>query len=195
MDAPDSARALERVAGALPAEVAVGAGTVLTADEARQALDAGASFVVAPGFDPAVVEVVLNAGATMIPGVFTPTEIASAVGMLLSFDAEPLCKLFPAGPVGPDFLQALKGPFASVEFMCTGGIDSSNAGEFLAAGAHSVGLGSSLFPRSALEVGDLDTIGRAVASAVTSVMAEARGQSGVDPARSPGDATGTFDLA
>ncbi len=108
-------------------QMLVGAGTVINAEYARQAVKAGAQFVVAPGFNVQVVDYVVAQGITMIPGVATPTEIEQA----LCKDLEVL-KFFPAEAMGGiKTLCALAGPFANVKFVPTGGINEKNAHDYL----------------------------------------------------------------
>lgn len=103
-------------------EMLLGAGTVLTVENAQKAIDAGARFVVAPGFGPAVVDYVVEQGIAMIPGVATPTEVSLALGRGLH-----ILKFFPAEVLGGiKMLDALAGPFPGVQFIPTGGITRSN---------------------------------------------------------------------
>jgi 2-dehydro-3-deoxyphosphogluconate aldolase / (4S)-4-hydroxy-2-oxoglutarate aldolase len=130
--------ALEAIAGLrrqLPAEVAVGAGTVLTLDDAKASVDAGAAFLVSPVYVPALDGFHLP----VYPGGFTPTEIFNA-----SRGGAPLVKLFPAGTVGPRYLKDLRGPLPDVRIMPTGGIDIADIAPWLTAGAAAVGLGGPL---------------------------------------------------
>ena len=109
-------------------ELLVGAGTVLTVEQAEQATQAGAQYVVAPGFDPAVVGWCQERNVPVIPGVATPTEISMAVARGLS-----LLKDFPAEAMGGvQALQALSAPFAGVRFIPTGGITVANLPQYLA---------------------------------------------------------------
>ena len=109
-------------------ELLVGAGTVLTVAQAEQATQAGAQYVVAPGFDPAVVGWCQERNVPVIPGVATPTEISMALARGLS-----LLKFFPAEAMGGvQMLQALSAPFASVRFIPTGGITPANLPQYLA---------------------------------------------------------------
>jgi 2-dehydro-3-deoxyphosphogluconate aldolase / (4S)-4-hydroxy-2-oxoglutarate aldolase len=109
-------------------ELLVGAGTVLTVEQAKQAIHAGAQYVVAPGFDPAVVGWCQAHNVPVIPGVATPSEISVALARGLS-----LLKFFPAEAMGGvQMLRALSAPFASVRFIPTGGITAANLPEYLA---------------------------------------------------------------
>ena len=124
---PNAAEAIARIAGELPTML-VGAGTVLTPQHAKRALDAGAKFIVAPGFNPAVVDYCLERAIPVYPGVCTPTEIEMALGKGLQ-----VLKFFPAEAAGGlEFLKAVAAPYAGVEFMPTGGINLGNLATYLA---------------------------------------------------------------
>ena len=119
--------AIERIRAEVPAML-VGAGTVLTVAQGRAAIDAGAQFLVSPGTNADVVELALREGVPIYPGVATPTEIEANLARGLE-----VMKLFPAEVVGGvRFLKAMFGPYRSVRFMPTGGIDPSNLGAYLA---------------------------------------------------------------
>lgn len=108
-------------------ELLVGAGTVLTVEQAGLATQAGAQYVVAPGFDPAVVDWCQAHNMPVIPGVATPTEISMALARGLS-----LLKFFPAEAMGGmQTLRALSAPFAGVRFIPTGGITVANLPQYL----------------------------------------------------------------
>jgi 2-dehydro-3-deoxyphosphogluconate aldolase/(4S)-4-hydroxy-2-oxoglutarate aldolase len=117
----------------------VGAGTVLRRGQLEAARRASADFAVAPIFDRDLVGTAVEEGLPFIPGAFTPTEIASAWAAGATF-----VKLFPASGVGAAFVRELRGPMPEVELIATGGVDASNAGAYLAAGAAAVGIGSAL---------------------------------------------------
>ncbi len=119
--------ALRRIAGEAP-ELLAGAGTVLTPDQARQAVDAGAKFIVAPGFGPAVVDWCLGHDVPVFPGVCTPTEVEMALGRELT-----TLKFFPAEAAGGvAYLKAIGAPYGAVQFIPTGGINAANLGSYLA---------------------------------------------------------------
>ena len=105
----------------------VGAGTVLSRDKVRQALQAGAQFIVTPGFNEYVVEYCLQENVPVFPGVCTPTEIEFALRKALS-----VLKFFPAEAIGGvPYLKAISAPYSEVRFIPTGGIDSHNLNEYL----------------------------------------------------------------
>ncbi|CAB4953573.1 MAG: 2-dehydro-3-deoxyphosphogluconate aldolase [Actinobacteria bacterium] len=118
---------------------AVGVGTVMTMAHVREAHDCGASFVVSPGFDEAIVKDALARGMDVLPGAMTPTEICSALGA-----GARRVKLFPAGTLGLTYFGALRAPFNGVEFVPTGGISPQNAVSWLRAGSWAIGMSGSL---------------------------------------------------
>jgi 2-dehydro-3-deoxyphosphogluconate aldolase/(4S)-4-hydroxy-2-oxoglutarate aldolase len=120
----------------LPPSAVIGAGTVLTADDAKASVDAGAAFLVSPLFDP---ELGGSFGVPFYPGGLTPTEIHAA-----HRSGAPLVKLFPAATVGPRYVKDLHGPLPDVRIMPTGGIDIADIATWLGNGAAAVGLGGPL---------------------------------------------------
>lgn len=117
----------------------VGAGTVVTAEHVDQAAAAGAAFTVSPGLDLDVVERSSNAGMPSLPGVATATEVQRASTAGLTW-----MKAFPASLLGTGWFSAMRGPFPQVTFVATGGMDSTNAQQFLDAGVRIVAVGSAL---------------------------------------------------
>lgn len=117
----------------------VGAGTVLTLEDVERAASAGAAFTVSPGFDPEIVRASIAAGMPPLPGVATPSEVQAALALGLTW-----VKAFPASVLGAAWFRAMRGPFPQVRFVATGGIDATNAADFLAAGVRTVAVGSAL---------------------------------------------------
>jgi len=108
-------------------DLMLGAGTVLSIDQVKEAVDAGAQFMVTPGFNPKVVDYCVKKGIPIVPGVCTPTEIETA----LEYGLEVL-KFFPAESMGGiKSLKAFGGPYAKVKFIPTGGINTSNVRDYL----------------------------------------------------------------
>lgn len=141
--------AIEAIAKALP-EVAVGAGTVLSAADLRAARDAGAQFALSPGATPDLLQAGQTTGIPFVPGVMTPSEVLSA----LSAGFE-LLKLFPAAQAGGlGMLRALAGPFPQLRFCPTGGITLENFVAFLALPNVSIVGGSWLTPASMVQSKD-----------------------------------------
>jgi 2-dehydro-3-deoxyphosphogluconate aldolase/(4S)-4-hydroxy-2-oxoglutarate aldolase len=127
----------------------VGAGTVLSAAEARSAMDAGASFIVTPVVVAEVVAACRARGVPCICGAQTATEAFTAHQAGAEF-----VKIFPARLGGPAFLRDILAPLPFLKLVPTGGIDPDNAGAYLAAGAVAVGAASNLVPAAAVAVGD-----------------------------------------
>ena len=162
---PDAALAIARLAA--DNSLLVGAGTVLTRDQAAAAVQAGARFLVSPHLDDDLLDAAEELGVPALPGVFTPTEVARAMRRCS------LVKLFPASLGGPALLDALRGPFPDLAAIPTGGVDSANLGDWLAAGAIAVGAGSDLCPPGAVEAEDADAL-RTHAERYAAALATAR---------------------
>jgi 2-dehydro-3-deoxyphosphogluconate aldolase/(4S)-4-hydroxy-2-oxoglutarate aldolase len=133
----------------------VGAGTVRDERQARDALAAGARFLVSPACIPEVAQVAREAGVPVFLGGLTPTEVDAAIKA-----GTTAVKLFPAGLGGPQYLRDLRGPFPDALFVPSGGVNEENARAFLDAGAIAVYAGSSLAPPDLVEGGDYAEIGR-----------------------------------
>ncbi len=142
---PAAHRVIEEVVGQVGDRALVGAGTVLDAATARVALLSGAGFVVSPILDRDTVELCHRYDALVIPGAFTPTEVAQA--WQLGVDA---VKIFPAEVGGPRYLKALRGPLPQVRLMPTGGVTVETVAAFFEAGAWCLAAGSSLVPPRAI---------------------------------------------
>lgn len=139
------------------AGIMLGVGTVMTADQARAAIDAGARFLVTPGLRPEVAEVATASSVPVFLGALTPTEVAQAVDL-----GSAAVKIFPAGSVGPKYLSDLHGPYPDVELLPSGGINEGNARSYLDAGALAVCAGTGVVPPAHVAAGDWDEItGRA----------------------------------
>ena len=158
---PGAVEALRRIA-AEHSEVLVGAGTVLTPDQAAEARRAGARFIVSPGLSPRVVDYCRANGVPVFPGVCTPTEIGAAFELGLR-----VLKFFPAEPVGGlPYLQAIAAPFPGVEFIPTGGVSADTLAAYLEFKGVVACGGSWMAPQAWIEAGDFDRIRRAVEQAV-----------------------------
>jgi Entner-Doudoroff aldolase len=131
----------------------VGAGTVLTVEQARAASQAGARFLVSPVLDIEVVAEATRLGCVMVPGCATPTELwkAHRAGAALQ-------KLFPSPAGGPTWLRSVLAPMPFLRIIPTNGVEVENASEWFAAGAFAVGCVRSLFPADALAAHAWDTI-------------------------------------
>lgn len=159
---------LEAIVKAFPG-AHVGAGTVVTPDQAREVIRRGASFVVSPGLDAEVVKICQEANIPVLPGVVTATELTAGYNLGLR-----TMKFFPAGLAGgPKMLKAFASVFRDVNFMPTGGVNAANLSEFLANPAVLACGGSWLTPKAAIESGDFDAITK-LAKEALSIAAQAR---------------------
>jgi 2-dehydro-3-deoxyphosphogluconate aldolase/(4S)-4-hydroxy-2-oxoglutarate aldolase len=157
-------------------ELLVGAGTVLTVEQAEQATQAGARYVVAPGFDPAVVDWCQAHNVPVIPGVATPTEISMALARGLD-----LLKFFPAEAMGGvQMLRALSAPFASVRFVPTGGITAANLPQYLALPNVAACGGSWMAKESMISAGKFTEIAR-LSRQARAIVHQVRGEPEVNP--------------
>lgn len=121
-------------------DLVVGAGTVLTAMQARDALAAGARFIVAPNFDPVVARIALDAGVLYVPGAYTTTEIIAARAA-----GAHLIKVYPVGVAGgPAYITVIRDPLPDVPMLAAGGTNLDNVVPFLEAGCVACGLGGTL---------------------------------------------------
>jgi 2-dehydro-3-deoxyphosphogluconate aldolase/(4S)-4-hydroxy-2-oxoglutarate aldolase len=142
----------------------VGAGTVMDAAAARNVIEAGAEFVLAPNLNEDVIDVCNREGVVCIPGVMTPTEAAEAMEA-----GADLLKMFPASTVGPGHIGALQGPLGDVPIMPTGGVSTENVADYFDAGAVAVGAGSALVDYDAIEREDWDGVRESAAAFVEAV--------------------------
>lgn len=147
---PGALEALE--AAAKPCEdsgVCLGAGTVLDADDARRALDAGAQYLVSPILDRTVIATAHRHAKAALPGAYTPNEIWAAWQA-----GGDLIKVFPAIVGGLEFIKALRAPFPQIPLVPTGGVDLDNLPDFLRAGVAAVGIGQHLVPKGLIAAED-----------------------------------------
>jgi 2-dehydro-3-deoxyphosphogluconate aldolase/(4S)-4-hydroxy-2-oxoglutarate aldolase len=153
MTTPNALETLHTLRDVTGEEVVLGIGTVLDAETARAAILAGADFLVSPTLNPRVVEMCHRYSKVVIPGAFTPTEILTAWELGADF-----VKLFPATTVGPGYIKDVLAPLPYIKLIPTGGVDLSNAGDFIRAGAWAVAVGGNLVDASAVERGDFDVL-------------------------------------
>jgi len=167
MTVPNAVSVIRDVARQYGRDVLIGAGTVTTPQQAEACVAAGAEFIVSPGLSLPVLAAVQASGKLAIPGALTPTEL-----MMARANGAKLIKIFPCGSVGgAKYLKALKGPFPDAVLIPTGGVNATNAAEFIAAGAYALGVGSELVNSAALREGNLAKISDAARELVQAVVA------------------------
>lgn len=141
LNSPDPFRSIELLADRFGGRVPIGAGTVLNTEDVARARAAGAAVIVSPDTNTEVIAATLDAGMRPYPGVATPTEAFTAVRA----GARSL-KMFPSEALGISGMRAVRAVLpAEVELLPVGGVDASNVGDWLAAGAGGAGLGTSLY--------------------------------------------------
>jgi 2-dehydro-3-deoxyphosphogluconate aldolase/(4S)-4-hydroxy-2-oxoglutarate aldolase len=154
MTVPGAVDVIRELRKNAPAEVLIGAGTVLNAETARRCVDAGAQFLVSPGLNIPTVDFAARLEILMLAGALTPSEVMAA----WSAGAD-LVKVFPCGQVGgAKYIKALKGPFPQIPFVPTGGVNLTTAAEFIEAGAAALGIGGELVQADALKSGNPQVI-------------------------------------
>jgi len=159
---------IRRIAVQLP-EVLLGAGTILSKDQARRARDAGAKFVVSPGFNSKVVKYCVKNGILMIPGCSTPTDMEAAMGFGLD-----TVKFYPAELGGGlPYIKACAAPYPGLKFMPSGGINAENIGKYMAFNKVVACGGSWMVSKELLDAGNFDEITRLSKIAVQ-IVQEAR---------------------
>lgn len=139
IESPNSLACLEMISAKYGDKMIIGAGTVLDSESARAAILAGADFIFAPTVNVETIRMTKRYGKVCIPGAFSPTEILTAYE-----NGADLVKVFPAHILGPSFIKDIHGPLPQIPLMPTGGVDLSNAADYIKAGAAAVGIGSSL---------------------------------------------------
>ena len=146
MTVPGAVDIIRQLSKAVPADVLIGAGTVVDEETAGKVIEAGATFVVGSVLNLDVVSLCVKRGIAVMPGCYTPTEILA--GWKAGAD---IIKVFPATSLGPKYFKDLRGPFPDIRLMPTGGVTIDNVGEWITAGACAVGIGSDLLDKKAIE--------------------------------------------
>jgi 2-dehydro-3-deoxyphosphogluconate aldolase/(4S)-4-hydroxy-2-oxoglutarate aldolase len=169
MTVPGAIDVIAQLAKTKGTDALIGAGTVLDAETARRCIDAGADFLVSPGFDLPTVQLARQQDKLMMAGALTPTEVIAAWKAGSDF-----VKIFPCGTVGgAKYIKALKGPLPQVRMVPTGGVNLDTAADFIQAGADALGIGGELISAAACKSGNLSVITEA-ARRYVAIVREAR---------------------
>ncbi|MEW9701061.1 bifunctional 4-hydroxy-2-oxoglutarate aldolase/2-dehydro-3-deoxy-phosphogluconate aldolase [Paenibacillus sp. SI8] len=139
LNTPDALNIIHAMRDKYEGRMSVGAGTVLNARMAHEAMQAGAEFLISPNVDQGMIEAALSRGVLPMPGAMTPTEIVQAIHY-----GAPMAKVFPCSSLGPGYIKELRGPLGHIDMLAVGGVTKENAAAFLEAGAIGVGVGGSL---------------------------------------------------
>jgi 2-dehydro-3-deoxyphosphogluconate aldolase/(4S)-4-hydroxy-2-oxoglutarate aldolase len=170
MTVPGAVQVISELVKAVPA-LLVGAGTVLNKKMATECADAGAQFLVTPGFAKQTVAVAHQRGLLIMAGALTPTEVMAAWEAGVDF-----VKIFPCGNLGgPSYIKALKGPLPQVPLVPTGGVNLETAADYIRAGSAALGVGGELILKKALQERKPELISELAARYVQTIQ-EARTQ-------------------
>jgi 2-dehydro-3-deoxyphosphogluconate aldolase / (4S)-4-hydroxy-2-oxoglutarate aldolase len=170
MTVPGAVDLIRELVKSLGNDVLFGAGTVLDTETAQRCVDAGAEFIVSPGFDLGTVQLANRLGKPIMAGALTPTEVIAAWRAGSDF-----VKIFPCGTVGgAKYIKALKAPLPQIPMVPTGGVNLNTAAEFIQAGAEALGVGGELVLASALKSGEMKEITETARLFLT-IVGEARG--------------------
>lgn len=146
MTVPGAVQIIADLVKTVPEDVLVGAGTVTDVETADKVIDAGAKFVVGPILNVDIIKLCNQRGVVIMPGCYTPTEIFTAWKA-----GADIIKVFPATSLGPKYFKDIRGPFPDLRLLPTGGVSVDNVGEWIAAGAVAVGIGSDLLDKKAID--------------------------------------------
>lgn len=160
----DTLKSIELLNQNFKGRLLAGAGTVLTVQQAEQAVAAGAEYIISPNVNVDVIKKTKELGKVSIPGALTPSEIVTA------YEAgADIVKLFPAALFGPAYFKAVKAPLKHIPLTAVGGISPANIADFLAAGAVGAGVGGNLVSPKLVDEGRFDEITEIARSYVEAV--------------------------
>ena len=145
MTVPNAIRVIKESVKKLGDHMLIGVGSVLNAETAKKAIDAGANYVVSPIFKKEIIEVAHKNDVPALPGCFTPSEIQTAFE-----SGADIIKIFPADVLGMAFFKSILAPMPHLKLMPTGGVTLTNAGDWIKAGACAVGIGTALLDKNAI---------------------------------------------
>ncbi|MCD5391041.1 bifunctional 4-hydroxy-2-oxoglutarate aldolase/2-dehydro-3-deoxy-phosphogluconate aldolase [candidate division NPL-UPA2 bacterium] len=150
---PGAAKIIKELAATMSDKIILGAGTVINPEMAKEAVEAGSTFLVSPNINLEVIEMGKEAGFVLIPGALSPTEIVTAWQA-----GADMVKIFPANLFGPRYLKDIKGPLPRVPLVPTGGVNLNTARDFLKAGAACLGVGGALIDKEAIKEGRFEVL-------------------------------------
>lgn len=153
MTTPGALDVIRATADKYGEEVLIGAGSVLDPETARAAMLSGAEFIVSPVTNVEMIKICNRYSKVVMPGAFTPTEALYAWEQGADY-----VKIFPSGIVGPKHIKAIKAPLPQILLVPTGGINVDNAGDFIKAGAATLGVGSALADKKAIATKNFDVL-------------------------------------
>lgn len=146
-----TANAIKAIKTAMEGKMCVGAGTVITVEQLQLARDAGAEYIISPDTDEDIIKKTVEMGLVSIPGAYTATEAKKAYNAGADF-----VKLFPCASAS--YVKALKAPLSHIKFLAVGGVDLTNAKDFIKAGANGIGVGGFLVNKDLVKAGEFNKI-------------------------------------
>ena len=161
---PNAAQVVRSLDQEFGSQILLGMGTLTLPGQVKEAMDAGARFLVSPHVESTLAETMASCGLPVMMGALTPSEVMQAWT-----SGSDVVKVFPGSLGGPAYMKALKGPFPEIPMMPTGGVNENNLEDWFAAGAFAVGAGSNLCPKElaiAGEFGKITAIARNFVSAL-----------------------------
>jgi 2-dehydro-3-deoxyphosphogluconate aldolase/(4S)-4-hydroxy-2-oxoglutarate aldolase len=164
MNTPNASSLIKQLVKTANSRLIIGAGTVLTLDKLKEAIDCGATFIVSPTIIEEVVEYCLKKDIPVFPGALTPNEIYRAWKM-----GATMVKVFPAKVFGPSYFKEIKGPFDSIELLACGGVNSKTIGEYFNNGACACAFGGSVFKKDLIQKGDYASIEKKIKELISNL--------------------------
>lgn len=153
LNTPDALQMIDQVQKQYGEQMYIGAGTVLDLEDAHNAVEAGASFLVTPNTDEEVIHFAVKSNIPIYIGAMTPTEIVKAWKA-----GATAVKIFPSTGLGLPYIKELQGPFKQIPFVAVGGVNEENIRAFLSEGCHAIGIGGSLIQLTKIEEGNFSWI-------------------------------------
>jgi len=146
-------------------QLCLGAGTVITEEQVERVVDAGAEYIISPNTDIDVIKKTKALNKISIPGAYTPSEMVRAYNSGADF-----VKLFPAANLGPSYVRSVLSPLANIPLIAVGGVNITNASDFLEAGAVGLGVGGNLIDKQAVNMGQFDILTQNAKEFIKKVM-------------------------
>lgn len=131
----------------------IGAGTVVTLEQAKAAYSGGAKYLISPNTDEKIIRFANENNIVSIPGAMTPTEIVNAYNYGADY-----VKVFPSDSLGLGYIKAIRAPLSHIPMLCVGGVNENNVSDFLSTGISGVGVGSNIVKKSMIDCGDYASV-------------------------------------
>lgn len=164
LNSPNALEQISMLKKAYGDKAYIGAGTAITVERAKSAVEAGAQFLLAPSTDECVLEYCRDNNIPILPGALTPSDVTTC----LRYGFE-VIKLFPAGDMPKGYIKSLKGPLDNTDYVAIGGVNKDNLGDFFKQGYIGVGLGSNILPKEAVANRDWATASEYVKELLNSI--------------------------